>query len=71
MPAVIKFGTSGWRAVMAEDFTFASVRRAITGIARYVYHGTAVGGNSPMNNMRFGEKADWYIKPVLKRAPHR
>jgi hypothetical protein len=42
-----------------------------TGITRYVYHGTAVGGNSPMNNMRFGYKADWYIKPVLKRAPHR
>jgi phosphoglucomutase len=36
MPAVIKFGTSGWRAVMAADFTFASVRRAVTGIARYV-----------------------------------
>ena len=36
MPAVIKFGTSGWRAVMAEDFTFVSVRRAVTGIARYV-----------------------------------
>jgi len=36
MPAIIKFGTSGWRAVMAEDFTFANVRRAVTGIARYV-----------------------------------
>jgi hypothetical protein len=44
---------------------------AYTSIARYVYHGTAVGGNSPMNNMRFGEKTDWYIKPILKRAPHR
>lgn len=32
----IKFGTSGWRAVMAEEFTFANVRRAVTGIARYV-----------------------------------
>ncbi|HXE90197.1 MAG TPA: phosphoglucomutase/phosphomannomutase family protein [Terriglobales bacterium] len=32
----IKFGTSGWRAIMAEDFTFANVRRAVTGIARYV-----------------------------------
>ena len=32
----IKFGTSGWRAIMAEDFTFANVRRAIGGIARYV-----------------------------------
>jgi phosphoglucomutase len=36
MPAQIKFGTSGWRAVMAEEFTFANVRRAISGIARYV-----------------------------------
>ena len=36
MPVQIKFGTSGWRAVMAEDFTFANVRRAVTGIARYV-----------------------------------
>ncbi len=36
MPVAIKFGTSGWRAVVAEEFTFANVRRAITGIARYV-----------------------------------
>src|SRR5689334_9311681 len=36
MPAQIKFGTSGWRAVMAEEFTFANVRRAVNGIARYV-----------------------------------
>jgi len=32
----IKFGTSGWRAVMAEEFTFANVRRAVGGIALYV-----------------------------------
>jgi phosphoglucomutase len=32
----IKFGTSGWRAVMAEEFTFANVRRAVGAIARYV-----------------------------------
>jgi phosphoglucomutase len=32
----IKFGTSGWRAVMAEEFTFANVRRAVGGITRYV-----------------------------------
>jgi phosphoglucomutase len=32
----IKFGTSGWRAVMAEEFTFTNVRRALGGIARYV-----------------------------------
>ena len=39
----IKFGTSGWRAVMAEDFTFANVRRAISGIARYVVSQKASG----------------------------
>ena len=32
----IKFGTSGWRAVIAEEFTIANVRRALTGIARFV-----------------------------------
>src|SRR2546423_11135580 len=36
MAMQIKFGTSGWRAVMAEEFTFVNVRRAIQGIARYV-----------------------------------
>ena len=36
MATQIKFGTSGWRAVVAEEFTFANVRRAVTGIARYV-----------------------------------
>ncbi len=36
MPTQIKFGTSGWRAVMAEEFTFANVRLAVSGIARYV-----------------------------------
>jgi phosphoglucomutase len=32
----IKFGTSGWRAVVAEEFTFTNVQRAVSGIARYV-----------------------------------
>ena len=32
----IKFGTSGWRAIIAEEFTVANVRRAVTGIAKYV-----------------------------------
>src|SRR5437868_12370193 len=36
MTTQIKFGTSGWRAVMAEEFTFENVRRAVHGIARYV-----------------------------------
>ena len=36
MATQIKFGTSGWRAVMAEEYTFANVHRAVHGIARYV-----------------------------------
>ena len=36
MSVNIKFGTSGWRAILAEEFTVHNVRRAITGIARYV-----------------------------------
>ena len=36
MTTQIKFGTSGWRAVVADEFTFANVRRAVSGIARYV-----------------------------------
>ncbi len=32
----IKFGTSGWRGVIAEDFTFANVRLALTAIAAHV-----------------------------------
>ncbi len=36
MSTQIKFGTSGWRGVIADDFTLANVRRAVTGIARYV-----------------------------------
>src|SRR5215470_15320248 len=32
----IKCGTSGWRAVMAEEVTFTNVQRAVRGIARYV-----------------------------------
>ena len=32
----IKFGTSGWRSVIAKDFTFDNVRLATQGIANYL-----------------------------------
>jgi alpha-D-glucose phosphate-specific phosphoglucomutase len=32
----IKFGTDGWRAVIARDFTFATVRTVAQGIANYI-----------------------------------
>src|SRR5258708_15059977 len=35
-PNVIKFGTSGWRGIIGEDFTFANVRIASQGIANYL-----------------------------------
>jgi phosphoglucomutase len=34
--AVIKFGTSGWREIIARDFTFENVRLATQGIANYL-----------------------------------
>jgi len=36
MTATIKFGTSGWRAIIADDFTFANVRLATAAIAEHV-----------------------------------
>ncbi len=37
MPASpIHFGTSGWRAIIADEFTFANVRLAVTAIASHV-----------------------------------
>jgi phosphomannomutase len=36
MATEIKFGTSGWRAIVAEEFTLANIRRAVTGIATHV-----------------------------------
>jgi len=32
----IKFGTDGWRGVIADDFTYANVRKVAYAIARYV-----------------------------------
>ena len=36
MTTAIRFGTSGWRSIVAEDFTFANIRLAVAGIAAYV-----------------------------------
>jgi phosphomannomutase len=33
----IKFGTDGWRGVIADDFTFANVRTAAEAIAAYIH----------------------------------
>jgi len=36
MPSTIKFGTDGWRGIIAQDFTFENVRRVGGAIASYV-----------------------------------
>ncbi len=36
MPTQIKFGTDGWRGLIADDFTFDNVRRVAGAIAGYV-----------------------------------
>src|ERR1700736_947726 len=36
MAQEIKFGTDGWRAIIADDFTFDNVRRVAGAIASYV-----------------------------------
>ncbi len=36
MTATIKFGTDGWRGVIAEDYTFDNVRRCAQGFASYL-----------------------------------
>jgi len=49
MPKEIKFGTDGWRGIIADDFTFDNVRRVAGAIASYVlkyedpHHGIFVG----------------------------
>jgi len=35
-PTTIVFGTDGWRARIADDFSFVNVRRCAEGVARYV-----------------------------------
>ncbi|MHB1022126.1 MAG: phosphoglucomutase/phosphomannomutase family protein [Acidobacteriaceae bacterium] len=46
MAAQIKFGTSGWRAIVADEFTLANIRRAVTGIAKYVASQPLAAGQS-------------------------
>ena len=57
----IKFGTDGWRGIIADDYTFANVRRAAAAIARYVLNqedasrGVAVGYDTRFGSRSFAE----------------
>jgi phosphoglucomutase len=52
--AKITFGTSGWRAIIAEDFTFANVKIAVAAIAQYLQqNGEASKGLVVAGDYRF------------------
>jgi phosphomannomutase len=56
--AVVKFGTDGWRGIIADDFTYANVRVAARGIAHYVLkHEDAAAGVCVGWDTRFGSRA--------------
>jgi phosphomannomutase len=59
----IHFGTDGWRGVIAEDFTYANVRKVAAAIARYVVRcerpdrGVLVGYDTRFGSERFARVA--------------
>ncbi len=58
MTTQIKFGTDGWRGIIADDYTFDNVRRVANAIAHYV-HGNedASKGLVVGYDTRFGSRA--------------
>ena len=61
--SAIKFGTDGWRGVIADDFTYANVRKVACAIARYVVRaekpdaGVLVGYDTRYGSERFARAA--------------
>jgi phosphomannomutase len=59
----IKFGTDGWRSVIAEEYTFENVRKVAHAIARYVVraenpeHGILVGYDTRFGSEHFARVA--------------
>jgi phosphomannomutase len=54
----VKFGTDGWRGIIADDFTYANVRVAARAIAHYVLkHEDAGAGVCVGYDTRFGSKS--------------
>jgi phosphoglucomutase len=78
MTSVIKFGTSGWRGLIARDFTFANVRLAAQGIALYLKEelarqGSPIAGRTPVvvigHDTRFlGREFSLAVAEVLASA---
>src|ERR1700757_3155058 len=55
---VVKFGTDGWRGIIADDFTYANVRVAAAAIANYVLaHENPAAGVCIGYDTRFGSRS--------------
>ena len=75
----IHFGTSGWRGVIAEDFTFPNVRLAAAGIAHYLFAHSGrprviVGYDTRFLSEKFAEAAadilnSHGVEPLLATRP--
>ncbi len=58
MNTVVKFGTDGWRGIIADDFTYENVRVAARAIALYVLkHERAEAGVCVGYDTRFGSRS--------------
>jgi alpha-D-glucose phosphate-specific phosphoglucomutase len=56
--SAVKFGTDGWRGIIADDFTYANVRVAAAAIAHYVIeHEDTKAGVCIGYDTRFGSKS--------------
>ena len=56
--SAVKFGTDGWRGIIADDFTYENVRVAARAIAHYVIeHENAAAGVCIGYDTRFGSKS--------------
>jgi alpha-D-glucose phosphate-specific phosphoglucomutase len=56
--SVVKFGTDGWRGIIADDFTYANVRVAAAAIGNYVLeHEDAKAGVCIGWDTRFGSRS--------------
>ncbi len=59
----IKFGTDGWRGIIAEDFTFDNVRICAQGVADYLHksglakHGLVIGYDTRFASRDFASAA--------------
>src|SRR6202166_2563567 len=70
MAQEIKFGTDGWRGIIADDFTFDNVRRVAGAIAAYVLkyedaaHGIFIGYDT-----RFASRSAAQVVPDVVAPP--